>query len=87
MEIWHLVGPYFVFVKQLMLGNACKLTVPAFATGDSMGNVILFDPNRSESISARTIFDPLCSIAPAADCKTFALGYVIAESTYELRTF
>lgn len=41
-----------------------------------MGNVILFDPIRSESISARTIFDPLCSIAPAADCKTFALGYV-----------
>lgn len=42
--------------------------------GDAMGNVTLFDPLRSESISARTIFDPLCSIAPAADCKSFALG-------------
>lgn len=52
-----------------------------------MGNVILFDPNRSESISARTIFDPLCSIAPAADCKTFALGYVIARSACELHIF
>ncbi|KAG0635022.1 WD40-repeat-containing domain protein [Tuber brumale] len=45
------------------------------AFGDSMGNVILFDPLTSESISARTIYDPLCSIAPGADCKTFALGY------------
>lgn len=45
------------------------------AFGDSMGNVILFDPARSESISARTIFDPLTSIAPSADCKSFALGY------------
>jgi len=47
-----------------------------------MGNVILFDPLTSESISARTIFDPLCSIAPAADCKTFALGYALFYSFY-----
>lgn len=39
-----------------------------------MGNVILFDPSRAESISARTILNPLTSIAPAADCKSFALG-------------
>ncbi|KAL7275376.1 hypothetical protein RUND412_001681 [Rhizina undulata] len=43
--------------------------------GDIMGNVILFDPLRSESICARTIYDPLCAIAPSADCRTFALGY------------
>ncbi|KAF8545235.1 WD40-repeat-containing domain protein [Trichophaea hybrida] len=45
------------------------------AFGDCMGNVILFDPLRAESISARTIFDPLVAIAPSSDCKSFALGY------------
>ncbi|KAF8474582.1 WD40-repeat-containing domain protein [Kalaharituber pfeilii] len=43
--------------------------------GDCKGNVILFDPARSESILARTISDPLCALAPSTDCKTFALGY------------
>ncbi|KAA8899944.1 WD40-repeat-containing domain protein [Sphaerosporella brunnea] len=45
------------------------------ALGDALGNIILFDPARAESITARTIFDPLCSIAPTADCRAFALGY------------
>ncbi|KAI5795736.1 WD40-repeat-containing domain protein [Geopyxis carbonaria] len=45
------------------------------AFGDTIGNVTLFDPKRIESISARTIFDPLTAIAPAADCRSFALGY------------
>ena len=44
--------------------------------GDTLGNIILFDPVRAEAITARTIGDPLCSIAPTADCKSFALGYV-----------
>jgi hypothetical protein len=48
--------------------------------GDALGNITLFDPARGESIKARTIFDPLCSIAPTADCKAFALGYISISS-------
>ncbi|KAI5843207.1 WD40-repeat-containing domain protein [Tricharina praecox] len=43
--------------------------------GDSLGNLILFNPENADAITARTIFDPLCAIAPTADCKAFALGY------------
>ena len=43
--------------------------------GNVQGNVILFEPSTSEHISARTIFDPVTSLAPAADCRTFAIGY------------
>ncbi|KIW06893.1 hypothetical protein, variant [Verruconis gallopava] len=46
------------------------------AFGNSQGNVILFEPSTSEHISARTIFDPITALAPAADCRTFALGYL-----------
>ncbi|KAL8805938.1 MAG: hypothetical protein Q9200_005233 [Gallowayella weberi] len=46
------------------------------AFGNSQGNVILFEPSTSEHISARTIFDPITAIAPAADCQTYALGYL-----------
>jgi hypothetical protein len=49
-------------------------------SGDALGNIILFDPARGESITARTIFDPLCTIAPTADCKAFALGYIYISS-------
>ncbi|KAL1644665.1 hypothetical protein SLS58_004126 [Diplodia intermedia] len=45
------------------------------AFGNSQGNVILFEPATSEHISARTIFDPITALAPAADCRTFAIGY------------
>ncbi|KAL8899279.1 MAG: hypothetical protein Q9192_001661 [Flavoplaca navasiana] len=45
------------------------------AFGNSQGNVILFEPSTSEHISARTIYDPITAIAPAADCQTYALGY------------
>ncbi|KAB2575032.1 hypothetical protein BFW01_g11991 [Lasiodiplodia theobromae] len=45
------------------------------AFGNSQGNVILFEPSTSEHISARTIFDPITALAPAADCRTFAIGY------------
>ena len=44
------------------------------ATGNDQGNVILFEPSTSEHISARTIFDPITAIAPAADCRTYAIG-------------
>ncbi|KAH0548067.1 hypothetical protein GP486_008192, partial [Trichoglossum hirsutum] len=46
------------------------------AFGNSQGNVILFEPSTSEHISARTIFDPITAIAPAADCRTYAIGYM-----------
>lgn len=43
-------------------------------TGNAQGNIILFEPATSEHISARTIFDPITALAPAADCRTFAIG-------------
>ncbi|KAL6155648.1 hypothetical protein ACJQWK_05456 [Exserohilum turcicum] len=46
------------------------------AFGNAQGNIILFEPNTSEHLSARTIFDPITSLAPAADCRTFAIGYL-----------
>ncbi|KAK4993986.1 hypothetical protein LTR66_005897 [Elasticomyces elasticus] len=46
------------------------------AFGNSQGNVILFEPSTSEHISARTIFDPITALAPATDCRTFAIGYL-----------
>ncbi len=40
-------------------------------------NVILFEPTTSEHISARTIDQiAVSAIAPAADCRTFAIGSV-----------
>ncbi|KAF7714681.1 PGC-1 family protein [Penicillium ucsense] len=39
------------------------------------GEVILFEPPTSEHVSARTIFDPITSLAPATDCRTYAIGY------------
>lgn len=38
--------------------------------------MILFEPPTSEHISARTIFDPITALAPATDCRTYAIGYV-----------
>ncbi|KAI0885370.1 uncharacterized protein GGS22DRAFT_188659 [Annulohypoxylon maeteangense] len=46
------------------------------AFGNTQGNVILFEPTTSEHISARTIDQiPITGLAPAADCRTFAIGY------------
>jgi WD40 repeat protein len=45
--------------------------------GNAQGNIILFEPSTSEHLSARTIFDPITALAPAADCRTFAIGYVM----------
>ncbi|KAJ5782675.1 hypothetical protein N7457_004449 [Penicillium paradoxum] len=45
------------------------------AFGNGKGEVILFEPSTSEYISARTIFDPITALAPAADCRTYAIGY------------
>lgn len=46
------------------------------STGNTQGNVILFEPSTSEHISARTIFDPITALAPASDCQTYAIGLV-----------
>lgn len=46
------------------------------AFGNDQGNIILFEPSTSEHISARTIFDPITAIAPASDCRAFAIGYL-----------
>ena len=46
--------------------------------GNDRGEVIEFEPSTSEHKSARTIFDPITAIAPAADCQTFAIGYAVA---------
>ncbi|KAI0137207.1 hypothetical protein BJ170DRAFT_678061 [Xylariales sp. AK1849] len=46
------------------------------AFGNSQGNIILFEPTTSEHISARTIDQiTVTALAPAADCRTFAIGY------------
>ncbi|KAJ1338473.1 gem associated protein 5 [Microdochium nivale] len=46
------------------------------AFGNTQGNIILFEPTTSEHISARTIDQiAITALAPAADCRTFAIGY------------
>jgi len=45
-------------------------------TGNAQGSITLFEPSTSEHISTRTIFDPITAIAPANDCRTFAIGSV-----------
>lgn len=49
--------------------------------GNDNGEVILFEPSTSEHISTRTIFDPITSLAPSMDCRTFAIGYVVPSIT------
>lgn len=50
--------------------------------GNSQGNVILFEPSTSEHISSKTIFDPITSLAPASDCRTFAIGCVSSRACH-----
>lgn len=39
---------------------------------------MLFEPTTSEHISARTIDQiAVTALAPSADCRTFAIGYVL----------
>jgi len=49
--------------------------------GNAQGNIILFEPSTSEHLSARTIFDPITALAPASDCRTFAIGCVQGTSS------
>ena len=57
------------------------------AAGNVQGNVILFEPSTSEHVSARTIFDPITALAPAADCQTFSIGLVPHYLTSRDSTF
>ncbi|KAL2862209.1 uncharacterized protein BJX67DRAFT_310410 [Aspergillus lucknowensis] len=45
------------------------------AFGNEKGDVILFEPSTSDNVSCRTIFDPITALAPATDCRTYAIGY------------
>ncbi|KAI5815327.1 WD40-repeat-containing domain protein [Pyronema omphalodes] len=75
--IWSLENGVEIsrFVAYDDIQSAAWMKNGNLAFGDSIGNVILFDPIRAESISARTIFNPLVAIAPSGNCKAFALGY------------
>jgi hypothetical protein len=43
-------------------------------SGNSHGNITLFDPYTTENMSVRTINDPITALAPASDNQTFAIG-------------
>lgn len=46
-------------------------------SGNTQGNIMLFEPTTSEHISARTIDQiAVTALAPSADCRTFAIGFV-----------
>ncbi|KAF2196764.1 hypothetical protein GQ43DRAFT_484676 [Delitschia confertaspora ATCC 74209] len=64
----------FASYEQIRVASWMKNGNVAF--GNAQGNVILFEPSTSEHLSSRTIFDPITALAPAADCRTFAIGYL-----------
>lgn len=45
--------------------------------GNAKGEVILFEPSSSEHVSVHTIFDPITALAPASDCRNYAIGYAL----------
>lgn len=57
-----------------MFSLANKFSHPS--AGNEKGDVIIFEPSTSEHVSCRTIFDPITALAPATDCRTYAIGYV-----------
>ena len=70
--------PFFFFFSFLFF-SLFYFFIPLLTIdiGDCKGNVILFNPAQDDSILSHTISNPLCAIAPSADCTTFALGYVV----------
>ncbi|KAM0080395.1 hypothetical protein ACKRZS_007453, partial [Fusarium odoratissimum] len=59
-----------------------QLTVVAWmkdgnvAFGDTKGSIIMFEPSTSEHVSSSTIGQiAVTTLAPSADCRTFAIGY------------
>jgi hypothetical protein len=71
MEMLHLVRTIELKASEVSTGLLTELL-----SGNGKGEVILFEPPTSEHISARTIFDPITALAPATDCRTYAIGYV-----------
>lgn len=57
------------------IGAAAWMRNGNIGFGNTEGSIILFQPQNSEHISARTINDPITAIAPAWDCQTYAVGY------------
>jgi hypothetical protein len=48
--------------------------------GNAQGSIILFEPSTSEHLSSRTLDQiPVTALAPASDCRTFAIGSVSLE--------
>ncbi|OJJ80412.1 WD40 repeat domain-containing protein [Aspergillus glaucus CBS 516.65] len=45
------------------------------AFGNTKGEVILFEPSTSEHVLTGTISEPITTLAPGADCRTYAIGY------------
>ncbi len=45
-------------------------------SGDSLGKVTIIEPSTAEHVSVQTIHDPITAIAPASDCRTYAIGYL-----------
>jgi len=43
-------------------------------SGDSLGKVTIIEPCTAEHVSVQTIHDPITAIAPASDCRTYAIG-------------
>lgn len=78
--LFWLAGWLAVLSKEVLLIWCC--------VGNSQGKVILFEPSTSEHISARTIDQiPITALAPAADCRTYAIGYLRLPPFMRLRLF
>ncbi|KAB5586101.1 hypothetical protein GE09DRAFT_1235129, partial [Coniochaeta sp. 2T2.1] len=76
--VWDLMTGEEVarFVSYEHLTCAAWMRSGNVAFGNSQGSVILFEPTTSEHISARTLDQiAVTAIAPASDCRTFAIGY------------
>ncbi|OQO09339.1 hypothetical protein B0A48_04737 [Cryoendolithus antarcticus] len=64
------------FVAYEDINVACFMRNGNVALGNVQGGITLFEPSTNEHFSARTIFDPITAIAPCADNRTFAIGYL-----------
>ncbi|KAI9369217.1 hypothetical protein BJX61DRAFT_165462 [Aspergillus egyptiacus] len=75
--IWDLFTGNFIarFASFEELKAAAWMRNGNVAFGNEKGDVILFEPSTSDNVSCRTIFDPITALAPASDCRTYAIGY------------
>lgn len=69
-SFWYLTRPRRFIVPCLQV---------LYYPGNEKGEVILFEPTTSDNVSCRTIFDPITVLAPAADCRTYAIGCVTCQ--------